>query len=289
MTNFEELPAPIRRHLDSLAQETSITPPEEARKRVTQNWLEKRSLYEEQIAALAMVAVRRIEPDDVRGSLLLTRSGSLLALGPANDGGRRIEYASINLRTDVPTALTGEGVRVVGAIEAEHMVEFESGPIAKSSEILEIATFDDGVSVADQTERLRQAMIFLTNGFVQANQTLSVTGDHPDQFTMRSILKTVAKRNDATQTLVKSIVDDFLETVETGILLGRRVPVGRIGRVELAVRSAQKARMGHNPATGEELLIPPKAAAPVPRMHFSGAFRERAARVPVDRIQPGEE
>lgn len=287
MTKFEDLPATVQQHLISLAQETDITPIETATARVTENWLEKRRLYTEQTDALAMVSTPRFAADDRRGALLLTYSGSLIAIGPVESEGRRFEYASIKLRTDVPNLLASSAAGLVGDIEVEHSAEFTAAPVAKSSQLLHIATFAENVAASEQAERLRQAMIFLTNGFVQANQTLSMTDTaYPDQFTMRAMIKSVAARNDTTQALTKTIIDDFLGTVEAGVLLGKRVAIGGVGRVELTVKPARKARMGRNPSTGEEILIPSKPATTAPKMSFGGAFKDRSARVPPQRVRP---
>ncbi|MCG8481201.1 MAG: HU family DNA-binding protein [Spirochaetales bacterium] len=100
------------------------------------------------------------------------------------------------------------------------------------------------------------------------------------------MIKNVAAHNDTTQTAVKAIVDDFLGTVEAGVLLGKRVSIGGLGRLELSVKPARKARMGRNPATGEEILIPSKPATSAPKMSFGSAFKERSSRVPPERIRP---
>ncbi len=287
MAKFDELPESIRRHLVSLAEETDITPAETALERVTDNWLEKRRLYTEQTEALAMVAQTRFAADDRRGAMLLTYSGSLISIGPVGDSGRRLEYASIKLRTDVPGLLKGDDVGIAQEIVVDRPAVFESAPLARSSEVLSIVSFGPKVSAGEQSERLRQAMLFLTNGFVQANQTLSVAGGaYPDQFTMRAMIKSVAAHNDTTQTAAKAIIDDFLGTVEAGVLLGKRVSIGGLGRVELSVKPARKARMGRNPATGEEILISSKPAVSAPKMSFGSAFKERSSHVPPGRIRP---
>jgi nucleoid DNA-binding protein len=285
MSDFDQLPEAIRRHLEALVNELDIRPVEDARQRVASNWNEKHTLYEEQTGALAMIAVDRLAPDDPRGALLLTYSGSLVAIGPAGVDGRAFEYASIAARTDVPDLLAGEAVALAGDLAVGRIAEFTGAPITQSSDLFAIATFPEGVSPDDQSERLRQAMIFLTNGFVEANRSLTIDGGpYPDRFTMREIVRTVASRNGTTQAIARSVIEDYLASVETGVLLGKRVSLGKIGRLELTVRSARKARIGRNPATGEEMLIPSQSAKPVPRMSFSSATKERAAHVPLARV-----
>ena len=287
MEEFRELPESIQRQLNAVADQTGIVPPEAALQAVTENWVEKHRLYREQVAALHMVDETYFAIDDPRGALLLTYSGSLVVLGPRGEDGRRFEYASISIRTDVPDLAGGEAVEVLDDIRLGSVARFRSAPIERSSEIYAIASFNQDVPLSEQTERLRQAEIFLTNGFINANRSL--TGDPtetPDRFTARSIVQYVAARNATTQTLAKSIIDDYISTLESGVLLGECVSIGHLGKISLSVRPAQKPRMGRNPATGEEILIPAKPEHPVPRFNASGRLKERAAAVPVERVRP---
>ena len=43
--------------------------------------------------------------------------------------------------------------------------------------------------------------------------------------------------------------------LESGLLLGLRVPLGKMGRLKLRTRAARKARLGINPATGEKITL----------------------------------
>lgn len=297
MEQFDQLPDRIKRHLESVAQQTDIGSAAEALPAVVENWFQKTHLFHEQIQSLHMTREDTFSHTDPRGALLLTYSGSLIVLGPAASGvagagaeqppERSFEYASIALRTDVPELSSAASVRLAGDLCIDSVASFSGAPIQQSSEILFIASFPGELKAAEQTERLRQASIFLTNSFVHANRTLTAVPEGaPDRFTLRSIVQYVAARNGATQAQTKSIIDDYLMTIETGLILGERVSLGQLGTVELHIRPAQKARVGRNPATGEELLIPAKAEQPVPRFKAATRLRERAAVVPVERVRP---
>lgn len=235
-----------------------------------------------------MTAEDRFPAEDPRAALLLTYSGSLVCLGPLTESGRTFEYASIKLRADVPDIVVTEGCNLAEEATADAPVRLATCPIESTSELLFIASFDPSLSPGEQEQRLLEATIFLTNGFVKENQSLTVQGG-VDHFTMKSIVQYLAKRNGVTQTLARRLVDDYLTMLESGALLGERVPMGRLGRLFLGTRSAQKARVGHNPATGEELLIPAKPETAVPRFAFSKHIKERASRVPPERIGGGTE
>ncbi|MFP4374921.1 MAG: HU family DNA-binding protein [Spirochaetaceae bacterium] len=297
MTRFEDLPERIQRHLQSVTESSGLPPGEDSLARITANWIEKRDLFEQQAELLEMRDIEELSPDDGRGVLVLTYSGSLLSLGPAagagagggqpaggtGDGGespaagRRFEYASIPLRADVPSLVRADDVRLEGPIRRDVPARFSNCSIEQTSPVLRAVACAPEVSAADQERRIREATIFLTNGFVKLNRTLTMPAGEIEHFTMKSMVQYVARKNGLTQTLARQVIDDYLLTAEAGALLGERVPLGRIGRLYLGRRSAQKARMGRNPSTGEEMLIPAKPETGVPKMSFSRHLKERAA------------
>ncbi|TVQ40346.1 MAG: HU family DNA-binding protein [Spirochaetaceae bacterium] len=99
---------------------------------------------------------------------------------------------------------------------------------------------------------------------------------------MRSMVQYVARKNSVTQVVARQLIDDYLQMVEAGALLGERVPLGRIGRLLYGVRPPQKARVGRNPASGEEITIPARPATAVPRMRFSSYIKQRTAALPLE-------
>jgi nucleoid DNA-binding protein len=287
MTRFENLPERIQRHLESITESSGLPPGEDSLARITANWVEKRDLFDEQTGLLEMVDLEELSPDDPRGVLVLTYSGSLLSLGPRTGGdtaaaegtraGRRFEYASIPLRADVPSLVREDGVELDGSLRRDEPVRFRGSSIEQSSPVLRAVACEPDVSPGDQERRIREATIFLTNGFVKLNRTLTMPSGEIEHFTMKSMVQYVAKKNDITQSLARQVIDDFLLTAEAGAMLGERVPLGRLGKLYLGARPPQKARMGRNPATGEEMLIPAKPETGVPKMSFSKHLKERAA------------
>lgn len=297
MTRFEDLPERIQRHLQSITESSGLPPGEDSLARITANWIEKRDLFEEQTELLDMRDIEELLPDDGRGVLVLTYSGSLLSLGPVGGeseragggagetagggetpaAGRRFEYASIPLRADVPSLVREDDVRLEGPIRRDVPARFSNSSIEQSSPVLRAVACAPEVSPADQERRIREATIFLTNGFVKLNRTLTMPAGEVEHFTMKTMVQYVAKKNGITQTLARQVIDDYLLMAEAGALFGERVPLGRIGKLYLGSRSAQKARMGRNPSTGEEMLIPAKPETGVPKISFSKHLKERAA------------
>ena len=290
MQSFNELPDHIQRHLQSVTATSGLPDGEESLQRITENWLEKRRLFQDQMHALDMEEVDRLDDFDTRAALVLTYSGSLVALGPETGKGRWMEYASIKLRHDVPDLVQKDGVSMAAAIAKDAPVELKEAPVKASSPALIVATFGSELSNAEQEIRIREATIFLTNGFVKLNKTLSVEAqDTPDQFTKTTIVTYIAKKNGLTQKQTRQVVDDYLQMIEAGMLLGERVGLGRIARLFLSKRPPQKARVGRNPATGEEMTIPAKPATAVPKASFSQHVKDRAAQIRLESIFEDEE
>jgi nucleoid DNA-binding protein len=85
-----------------------------------------------------------------------------------------------------------------------------------------------------------------------------------------------------TQKQARQIITDYLTMIESGMLLGERVPLGKLGRLFLKMRAPRKARVVINPATGRETTIPARPEEAVPRISFSRALKERARRVELE-------
>jgi hypothetical protein len=49
----------------------------------------------------------------------------------------------------------------------------------------------------------------------------------PDQFTMKSMTRYIAKKHNMTGVEAKQLVDDFLTLIETGMLIGRDSTLGK--------------------------------------------------------------
>ena len=121
-----------------------------------------------------MEEVEFLERADERGALVMTYSGSLLKIGPLLEGGRKVEYASIGLRKDVPELASKEGSELETDVEVDADVRFSVGPIRKSSPVFTIAVLNEELSPDEQEEKLAQATQLLTREFVEVNKTLSV-------------------------------------------------------------------------------------------------------------------
>ncbi len=118
----------IRRHLAALVRSSGLPATPESLQRMTVAWLEKKRMFEGQARALHMQDLPALAAGDERGVLLLTWSGSLVSLEPPGAAGRRGEYASIELRTDVPHLVLLDGVGLPEGLAVVREAVFSSAP-----------------------------------------------------------------------------------------------------------------------------------------------------------------
>ena len=283
--SFASLPDVIRKQIDAMANAPETPKLANIRERLAANWSEKFDLFTTQTKLLEMAETDSLPPTDKRGLIALTYSGSLISIGPRMSGGRWLEYVSIKLRSDVPDIVSGVGIEIKGAVNRDAALEFLKGPIQATSAVYRIAVCAESLSSDEQDRRIREAAIFLTHSFMKINRGLSEIGERgADQFTIKGMANYIARKNGITAVLVKQILDDFFATAETGLLLGERVSLGRLGTLSLKVKAAQKARILKNPLTKEDILVPAKPESPVPKLSIPAALKDKAARVDPETI-----
>lgn len=290
MKVFNSLPDQIKTHLQGISAEFEHEDREAFLESLAENWERKKELFEKQTTNLDLHMIDTFDRNEERPVLMLTFSGSLITLGPKRKDTRWVEYASIKLRTDVPGLVVADAVSLETNVSRGETAAFATGPLKKTSAVYQIAVCEESVPINEQEKRIKEAAIFLTNGFVKLNRTLDIPVDGDvEQFNMRSMINYISRKNDVTQTLAKGLIEDFLTAAETGLLLGERVSFGRLGNADLKLRGARSARVIKNPQTGEEMTIPAKPAMMVPKFNFSSKLKEKISLVEIpDQLDPGE-
>jgi nucleoid DNA-binding protein len=278
---FTDLPGNIQRHLEGLVR---LLPDsgDDTLELLARVWKEKEELFRAQSASVGMLLTDKADLTGGNGLLALTSSGSLLSLGPG-DKERELEYASIKIRTDVPDILLDKLTVIPESLSIGDPAIFPEGRVNRTSPLHLIAVCGDEVPPEEQDKRIREATIYLTNGFMKLNRSLHVDPSTvPDQFTMKSMIRYVAKKNGTTAAEAKKIIDDFLYLIETGLCLGEKVPFGRIGRFSIKRREAQRARIVKHPGTGKDITVEAKPSTVVPRVSFSSYLKERLSELPYE-------
>jgi len=280
---LKELPEAIQKHLLGLAMEQGRHEDMQYLKTLTDVWRQKEELFRQQIRSVKLELVNSVSNKDGRGMMILSFSGSILCIGPVFttstniNFSRWIEYSSIKLRTEVPDIIMDKGASLASPVSAGQPVQLLNSRLKTTSPAYLIAVCPDGIDEEEQDKRVRESAVFITAGFMKYNQTLQVDSKQvPDQFTMKSMTRFLAKKHGLTGQEARLILEDFITLIETGMLMGESVPVGRLGRFSIKTREAQKPRVVRHPKTGEEMTVNAKPARGIPKISFSSYLKDRA-------------
>lgn len=71
------------------------------------------------------------------------------------------------------------------------------------------------------------------------------------------LVKAVAEKLGVTQTEARKTLDGVFETFEDALVVGKKVPLGTLGKLEVRDRAARK---GYNPVTKEQITIESRKA-----------------------------
>lgn len=281
--SYNNLPDHIKKHLESVTKTSGLPQTDDSLNKIAEIWLEKDKKFSEQIKLLDMIEVGELEKDSKKAALILTYSGSLISLGAAAGNKRWVEYASIQLRNDVPNLLKQDDAELLNDINVNNILEFKNGPLKSTSSLYKVSVCGDDVSIDEQERRIREATIFLTNSFIKINRTiLQLDKDSPELFNQKSIIAYLASKNSITQKQAKQILDDYYLILESGMILGERVPLGKMGKLFIKKKPAQKARVGINPKTGEKITISAKPEIYTPKINFNKSIKEKVANIEIE-------
>lgn len=280
---FNDLPEAISRHLLGLAAEQKMQDNDEYLSNLVNVWKQKEALFRDQARSVRLELVDSVSNKDGRGMMILSYSGSILCVGPVFmtstniNFSRWTEYSSIKLRTEVPDIIMEKAATLDAPLSVGQSVKLGNSKVQATSPAYLIAVCPDDLNEDEQDKRIRESAVFITAGFMKYNQTLQLdTKSIPDQFTMKSMVRFIAKKHGLTGQEARLIIDDFITLIETGMLMGESVPFGRLGKFSVKTRDAQKPRVVKHPQTGEEMTVGAKPAKGVPKISFSSYLKERA-------------
>ncbi len=171
---FAQVSEDVQNHLKQLVGTVNLPAGEDALEILSKGWLEKEEIFNSQILERKLEESDSFAVEEPRGGLIMTYSGSLLTIGPIVDDGRRVEYASVGLRTDVPESAEKEGSVISMDILQGEQADFLVGPIKKSSPVYKIALVKEEMPVAEEEELLSEMTKVLADDFVEINKTLII-------------------------------------------------------------------------------------------------------------------
>ncbi|MDF1568389.1 MAG: hypothetical protein RQ801_03095 [Spirochaetaceae bacterium] len=167
---FTNLDTAIQNHLRMIRESSGLPDDDDSLELLARGWREKESAFIEQVGTMGMEAAD--EATDLRrGFLALTQSGSLVAVGPDNNGARRAVYVSIDRRRDVPARAESEDARISGEVAKGKEIIFDKGPVKQSSAVYLLALLPSALALTDQNEKLDEATLALTKEFQAVDET----------------------------------------------------------------------------------------------------------------------
>ncbi|MBU2645937.1 hypothetical protein KKI24_14605 [bacterium] len=169
---LNQLPPEIQVHIKAITKSSGLAENDESFEKIAQGWLEKKKIFEDQIAASNMVEVESLAADDEKGAVALTYSGSLILIGPLVEGFRKAGYNSIGIRKNVPDSLIKENSKLAADIVINAPLQFETGPVQSTSSIFKIAVCKEDLAAEDQEEKISEVTVIMTNEFVDVNRAL---------------------------------------------------------------------------------------------------------------------
>jgi len=169
---LDQIPTEVQDHIRQITKSSGLPDNEESVEMIAKGWLEKKELFENQLADMNMAEVEELDQEDEQGCLAMTYSGSLLNIGPIIEGGRTVQYASIGLRQDVPETASKEDSQLSSDVLVGEAVLFSPGPIQSSSPIFKIAVTTGDLEPEEQEEQITKATMILAEGFVEVNKDL---------------------------------------------------------------------------------------------------------------------
>lgn len=172
-----QIPENIQQHIKEITKTSGLEDTDESVQMIAQGWLEKKKIFEDNIQSANMEETELLEKDDSQGAIVMTYSGSILNIGPVVDGKRKVEYASIGLRKDVPDFLVKEGCELKNDIAVDEDVEFINGAVKKTSPVFKIVVFSEKLSAEEQEQKMTRVSTFIVDDFVAVNKTIVPSND----------------------------------------------------------------------------------------------------------------
>ncbi len=167
-----QLPPEIQVHIKGIMKSSGLPDNEESLEKMAQGWLDKKIIFENQIADQNMIEIDTLPVDDEKGAVALTYSGSLVLIGPIVEGFRKAAYNSIGIRKNVPDSMIQENSKLGDDISVNNAISFEVGPVKSTSSIYKIAICKDDIDAAEQEEKISEVTVIMTEEFVNINKEL---------------------------------------------------------------------------------------------------------------------
>lgn len=173
MGSFSDLDISIQDHIKrNILAPNDMADSDENKEMMAKAWLEKEKSFLDESNGIGMEETREYSATEPSAALLLTYSGSLIGIGPIEEGKRKVIYSSIGNRKDVPEEAVSEESIIDKDIAIGAEAVFQGGPIKQSSRIYKIAVMQKKLSIEDQKESVSEATKIISEEFADVNKTI---------------------------------------------------------------------------------------------------------------------
>jgi hypothetical protein len=167
---LEQIPPYVEEHLHDLIKSCGLTDNKRTFKRAAESWVAKRGIFDRIIEHGNFQRTNLYSQNEPNACIAMTLSGSLITLGPLENNGRTVTYASIGMRTDVPEMREEIDCQLDGDLALQKNLFFKKGPIKATSTIIDIAIIPGNDDINTQKKRLNAANKILLSRFVDINR-----------------------------------------------------------------------------------------------------------------------
>ncbi len=168
---LNQIPEKIRDHIKGITRTSGLPDTDDSVEKIAEAWLEKEKKFVGEIEAQKMEEVEILRKDEPNGAVIMTYSGSLLSIGPIINDSRKVSYASIELRQDVPHMLSKDDAKMTEDLATDQRAMFDDGPVQKTSPIFKIAVSAIKLPPEEEAAKLDNVTLILTKEFVNVNKT----------------------------------------------------------------------------------------------------------------------
>lgn len=169
---FDQIPEHIKSHVKELVSKAGLPEGDESLETISQIWLEKEKIFKEETSKMNMEERDFFDKNEPKGAIVLTYSGSILTIGPLVDGKRKVSYASIGLRKDVPELASKDNSVLANNIELDDVIEFETGPVKRTSSVYKIFVSKEDNPPEKELDKITVVATEIIDECVEVNKTL---------------------------------------------------------------------------------------------------------------------
>jgi hypothetical protein len=169
---LDRIPGELHKYIEAILKDVGFPEEESFRERIAECWIEKKDVFETQVAKFNLKEDVALSKNDPRGALALTCSGSLVHIGPLKAGKRSVIYSSLGFRVEQKEASRNTESVLKEDLSVDKPIVFEKGPVKKTSPVYKLASCLNSLDLAMQEDLLSQLASAVESLMLEKNRKL---------------------------------------------------------------------------------------------------------------------